>query len=97
LARLPLTLIAEIPRSCGYVPLILNLPLVPDSVLPRYAVRDCLKRVGHGATAPEWESRRQPGCGWNRLTPGLLGRCPVDQGTPHAVGPTRIIFSDSLW
>jgi|GEM_PF-2390427 len=59
-------------------------------------LKDCLKRVGHGATAPEWESRLQPVCGRNRLKPGLLGHCPVDQGTPHAVGPTRIIFSDSL-
>ena len=31
-----------------------------------------------------------------RLTPGRLGRCPVSQDTRHAVGPTRIIFSDSL-
>jgi len=64
-----------------------------DCVSP---VRDCLKRGGHGATAPKRESRLQPGCGRNRLTPGRLGRCPVSQGTPHAVGPTRIIFSDSL-
>ncbi|MFP4441398.1 MAG: hypothetical protein ACLFVO_29565, partial [Chloroflexaceae bacterium] len=53
-------------------------------------------RVGHGAMAPERESRLQPVCGRNRLKPGLLGRCPVSQGTQHAVGPTRIIFSDSL-
>jgi len=24
----------------------------------------------------------------NRLKPGLRGRCPVSQGTRHAVGPT---------
>jgi len=59
-------------------------------------LRDCLKRVGHGATAPARESRPQPVCGRNRLKPGLLGRYPVAQGTPHAVGPTRISFSDSL-
>jgi len=46
--------------------------------------------------APEQASRHQPVCGRNRLTPGRLGRCPVDQGTRHAVGPTRIICSDSL-
>jgi len=27
---------------------------------------------------------------------GRRGRCPVAQGTRHAVGPTRISFSDSL-
>jgi len=59
-------------------------------------VRDCLKRVGHGVTTPARESRRQPGCGRNRLTPGRRGRGPVAQGTPHAGGPTRISFSDSL-
>jgi len=59
-------------------------------------LRDCLKRVSHGATAPERESRLQPVCGRNRLPPGLLGRGPVAQGTRHAVGPTRIICSDSL-
>ena len=59
-------------------------------------MRDCLKRVGHGVTAPKRESRLQPVCGRNRLTPGLLGRGPVSQDTRHAVGPTRIIFSDSL-
>jgi len=59
-------------------------------------LRDCLKRLWSWATAPERESRRQPVCGRNRLKPGRLGRCPVSQGTPHAVGPTRIIFSDSL-
>jgi len=58
--------------------------------------RACLKRVGHGATAPARESRRQPGCGRNRRKPGRLGRCPVAQGTQHAVGPPRISFSDSL-
>ncbi len=47
--------------------------------------RDCLKRVGHGATALERASRLQPVCGRNRLKPGLLGRCPVSQGTQHAV------------
>jgi len=35
-------------------------------------------------------------CGRNRLTPGRLGRGPVSQGTPHAVEPTHISFSDSL-
>jgi len=59
-------------------------------------VRDCLKRVGHGATAPARESRRQPVPATPRLTPGRLGRCPVSQGTSHAVGPPRIICSDSL-
>jgi len=54
------------------------------------------KVLGHGATAPARESRRQPGCGRNRLTPGLRGRGPVSPGTRHAVGPTRIICSDSL-
>jgi len=32
----------------------------------------------------------------HRLKPGLRGRCPVSQGTPHAVGPTWISFSDRL-
>jgi len=59
-------------------------------------LRDYLKRVGHGATAPERESRLQPVPATHRLKPGLRGRCPVLQGTPHAVGPTRISFSDSL-
>ncbi len=45
----------------------------------------CLKRVGHGATAPERESRLQPVPATHRLKPGLLGRCPVSQGTQHAV------------
>jgi len=40
-------------------------------------MRDCLKRVGYGATAPARESRLPPVCGRNRLKPGLLGRCPV--------------------
>jgi len=35
--------------------------------------------------APEQESRLQPVCGRNRLKPGLLGCCPVSQGTQHAV------------
>jgi len=67
-----------------------------DCLYGSTGLKDCLKRVVHGATAPEWASRLQPVCGRNRLKPGRLGRCPVDQGTPHAVGPPRIIFSDSL-
>jgi len=35
--------------------------------------------------APEQESRLQPVCGRNRLTPGRRGRGPVSQGTRHAV------------
>jgi len=40
-------------------------------------VRACLKRGGHGATAPARESRLQPVPATPRLKPGLLGRCPV--------------------
>jgi len=59
-------------------------------------LRNCLKRVGHGATAPARESRLQPVPATPRLKPGLLGRCPVDQGNQHAVWPTQTTFSDSL-
>ena len=46
---------------------------------------------GPGAGVPA-----SAGSGHTRLKPGRLGRGPVAQGTPHAVGPTRIIFSDRL-
>jgi len=48
-------------------------------------LRNCLKSVGHGATAPARESRLQPVPATPRLKPGLLGRCPVDQGNQHGV------------
>jgi len=48
-------------------------------------LRNCLKSVGHGATAPARESRLQPVPATPRLKPGLLGRCPVYQCKQHAV------------
>jgi hypothetical protein len=50
--------------------------------------RSCNNSSGYGdcfRLAPERESRLQPVCGWNRLKPGLLGRCPVYQGNQHDV------------
>jgi hypothetical protein len=48
-------------------------------------LRACLKWVGLGAPAPVRESRLQPVPATHRLKPGLLGRCPVSQGTQHTV------------